>query len=66
MKTEKVKEPSSGETIASVADDKDLDAESAELSDSTTDRSALIRHSGRKNKCFHKKPTKQGFSKKPS
>ena len=40
--------------------------ESAELSDSTTDRSALRRHSGRKNKCFHKKPTKQGFSKKPS
>ena len=31
--------------------------ESAELSDSTTDRSALRRHSGRKNKCFHKKPT---------
>ena len=32
-------------------------SESAELSDSTTDRSALRRHSGRKNKCFHKKPT---------
>ena len=52
--------------ITSQASIIEISAQSAKLSFFTADRSASRRHSGRKNKCFHKKPTKQGFSKKPS